>query len=76
MRPLRLTAYHKSRCLSKKNSQILIANRLLHAAVYSQLCYELARDVEEQDFPWDDDGVQQLQDWLQSHYDAYCAAHA
>ena len=49
---------------------------LLHAAVYSQLCYELARDVEEQDFPWDDDGVQQLQGWLQSHYDAYCAAHA
>ena len=49
---------------------------VLHAAVYSQLCYELARDVEEQDFPWDDDGVQQLQGWLQSHYDAYCAAHA
>ena len=38
--------------------------------------YELARDIEEQDFPWDDDGVKQLQSWLQSRYDAYCAAHS
>ena len=49
---------------------------LLHAAVYSQLCYELARDVEEQDFPWDEDGVRQLQDWLQRRYEAYCAANS
>ena len=49
---------------------------LLHAAAYSQLCYELARDIEEQDFPWDDDGVKQLQSWLQSRYEAYCAAHS
>ena len=46
------------------------------SAVYSQLCYELARDIEEQDFPWDDDGVKQLQSWLQSRYEAYCAAHS
>ena len=43
---------------------------------FSQLCYELARDIEEQDFPWDDDGVKQLQSWLQSRYEAYCAAHS
>ena len=33
---------------------------VIHAAVYSQLCYELAADVAEQDFPWDDDGVEAL----------------
>ena len=56
--------------------QPLIDAGLLNAAVYSQLCYELARDIEEQDFPWDDDGVKQLQSWLQSRYEAYCAAHS
>ena len=49
---------------------------VLHAAVYSDLCYELAQDVVEQDFPWDDDGVTLLKDWLQSRYEDYCALHA
>ena len=49
---------------------------VLHAAVYSDLCYELAQDVVEQDFPWDDDGVTLLKDWLQSRYEDYCARHA
>lgn len=49
---------------------------VIHAAVYSQLCYELAADVAEQDFPWDDDGVEALKAWLQSRYEAYCAANA
>ena len=39
---------------------------VIHAAVYSQLCYELAADVAEQDFPWNDDGVEALKAWLQS----------
>ena len=43
---------------------------VIHAAVYSQLCYELAADVVEQDFPWDDDGVEALKAWLQSRYEA------
>ena len=31
---------------------------VIHAAVYSKLCYELAADVAEQDFPWDDGGAE------------------
>ena len=43
----------------------------LHAAVYSVYCYEVARDVVEQDFPWTDEGVEQLKAWLQERYEAF-----
>ena len=42
---------------------------LIHAAVYSSVCYELAQDRAEQDFAWDEPGVAQLKDWLQAHYE-------
>ena len=48
-------------------------NKLLHAAVYSVYCYEVATDVKEQDFSWDDEGVTQLKQWLQTEYEAYQA---
>ena len=38
--------------------------------------FKRAADVAEQDFPWDDDGVEALKAWLQSRYEAYCAANA
>ena len=46
---------------------------VLHTAVYSNVCYELAQDREEQDFPWNEDGVEALKSWLQEKYEAYCA---
>lgn len=46
---------------------------VLHTAVYSNACYELAQDREEQDFPWNEDGVEALKSWLQEKYEAYCA---
>ena len=45
----------------------------LHAAVYSRLCFELADDVVERDFPWTDEGVAALQQWLQERYEAFQA---
>jgi hypothetical protein len=48
---------------------------LLQAATYSELCYELATDVETAEFPWDDAGVDALKAWLQTRYEAFCAAH-
>lgn len=45
---------------------------LLHAAVYTVYCYEVANDVVQQDFPWDEEGVKQMQSWLQEQYDAFC----
>ena len=50
-------------------------NKLLHAATYSKVCYELADDVEKRDFSWDEDGVEALKKWYQNQYDAYAAAH-
>ena len=47
--------------------------KLIHAAVYSNLCYELAQDKVEQDFSWDEPGVAQIKDWLQEHYEQYLA---
>ena len=32
----------------------------LKASTYSDLCYELAQDVEEETFPWTDEGVEEL----------------
>lgn len=45
--------------------------KLIHAAVYSNVCYEVAQDKTEQDFPWDDSGVAALKEWLQESYEAY-----
>ncbi len=46
--------------------------KTLCAAVYSTYCYEAARDVTEETFPWDEAGVQQLQAWVQAKYEAFC----
>jgi hypothetical protein len=51
------------------------ANGVIHAATYSKVCYELAQDVLEQDFSWDDAGVEELKQWLQAQYTSYAAAH-
>ena len=34
-------------------------------------CFEVAKDVHQQDFPWDDQGVEQLKAWLQERYEHY-----
>lgn len=44
--------------------------KCLHAAVYTVYCYEAARDVEQQDFSWDETGVAALKQWLQAKYEA------
>ncbi len=46
-------------------------NQLLHAAVYTVYCYEVATDVVEHDFSWDEEGVEALKVWLESAYQAY-----
>ena len=51
------------------------ADNMLKAATYSKLCYECADDVEEQSFPWTDEGVEALKTWYQSQYEKYLAAH-
>ncbi len=43
----------------------------LHAAVYTVWCYEAATDVENRDFPWNEEGVKELQQWLQQSYEAF-----
>jgi len=47
---------------------------VVHAAAYSKLCFELAEDVRQQDFPWDEEGAAALRQWLQDSYDAFLAA--
>ena len=48
---------------------------LLHAAVYSRVCYEKAEDVERRDFPWDEEGVEALKNWYEERYEQFAAAH-
>ena len=35
----------------------------------------LAQDVEEETFPWTDEGVEALKAWYQSQYEKFLAAH-
>ena len=46
-------------------------NGLLHTAVYTVYFFEAAKDVQRQDFSWDDQGVEQLKTWLQERYEHY-----
>jgi hypothetical protein len=46
---------------------------ILHTAVYSVYCYEVAQDRQERDFPWDEAGVEELKQWLQAKYDQFSA---
>ncbi len=33
--------------------------------VYENTCFELAKDVETETFPWTEDGVEELKEWLE-----------
>ena len=47
----------------------------LKASTYSDLCYELAQDVEEETFPWTDEGVEARKAGYQSQDETGVAAH-
>ncbi len=49
--------------------------KTLHVSVYSKVCFELADDVESRDFPWTDEGVRELQIWIQGKYEEFCAGN-
>lgn len=59
---------HRRLSLSLRHGQ---GRRSAHTAVYTVYCFEAANDVQQQDFPWDDQGVEQLKAWLQERYDHY-----
>lgn len=44
---------------------------VIHVATYSVYCYEMAEDKTERDFPWTDEGVEELKAWMQSQYEAF-----
>ena len=50
--------------------------KLLHTAVYTVYCYEVANDVVEETFPWNEEGVAALQAWIQARYEAFCHGDA
>ncbi len=43
----------------------------IHTAVYTRFCYEVATDVVERSFPWNDEGVEQLKAWMQQALETY-----
>ena len=45
----------------------------LHVSVYSKVCFELADDVVSRDFHWTEEGVRELQTWIQGKYEAFAA---
>ena len=38
------------------------------ASVYSDVCFELAKDVETRESPWTEEGVEDLKQWLVEKY--------
>ena len=47
--------------------------KLIHAAVYTKVCYELADDIVREDFPWDEPGIEAMKVWLQERYEEFAA---
>ena len=47
-------------------------NNTIKASVYSRICYEKASDVREETFPWDEEGIARMRQWLQENYEAFC----
>ncbi|MBU5625655.1 hypothetical protein KQI82_01735 [Oscillibacter sp. MSJ-2] len=45
------------------------------AAVYTHLCYEKAGDVEEREFPRDEQGVELLRRWVAERYQLYVSSN-
>jgi len=50
--------------------------RVIRAATYTKLCYEKADDVVSKSFTWDDQGVEEMKEWLQSRYEAFQKSEA
>ena len=38
------------------------------ASVYTDVCFEAAKDVETREFPWDEEGVEALKQWLEEKF--------
>ena len=47
--------------------------KMIHAAVYSKVCYELADDIVREDFSWDEPGIEAMKVWLQERYEEFAA---
>ncbi len=43
----------------------------LSVATYTHLCYEVATDVAEQEFPWTEEGVEAIKAHLQAKFNEY-----
>ena len=50
-----------------------VGKEAICASVYSKVCYEVADDVESREFPWTEEGVKALQEWVQGRYEAFTA---
>lgn len=45
--------------------------RSIEVSVYTKFCYEVASDIQTETFPWDDDGIEALKQWIQGKYEEY-----
>ena len=63
---------HPGVCVSRQSGDLslsvpterLIGDGTIQAWVYENVSFELARDVETESFPWTEEGVSALRDWL------------
>ncbi len=43
--------------------------KTVEASVYTKVCFEAANDVVTETFTWNEEGVNAMRIWMQSHYD-------
>ena len=60
---------------SRRNGLTVLISSIL-ASVYTKWCYEVAKDVREKEYPWDDAGIAKMRNWLQALYDVYTSTGA
>lgn len=50
-------------------------NGVIHAATYTVMCYECADDVEEKDFPFSPEGLEEANAWIESKFREFVDAN-
>ena len=53
----------------------LKAEDKITVSVYTTLCYECANDVQEQDFPYSEEGLQQANEWIAAKFREFIEAN-
>ena len=75
LKPFSENIYTASRKDFRWRYNPLKAEDKITVSVYTTLCYECANDVQEQDFPYSEEGLQQANEWIAAKFREFIEAN-